>query len=256
MKRRINYTRRRQLLPAHVSIKLLPPASDGGAARFCMRLELPEAWKLRPDARIYVEPYVKSTSMRFDFGTVTAQLPPTDTTLTGIDPGGVLFRVKIVDESRDIGLLLAAADAVRPRERDEGSERRSILPLRTRDLGNQMWLVEITAGEGPELVINNRVPGLRERLLEEPLLQGLVFPAALRNVLAAAFGDGEFSDEEWVSDWRQFAGFLGVDSLAEPDESPDAETLDQQIGETIRRFCDSKRFGERARAIMEGESGG
>lgn len=254
MKRRINYTRRRQLLPAHVSINLLSLAADGGAASFGLRLELPAAWGLRPDARIYVEPYVRSTSMRFDFGTVAAQLSPPDTVMRDLDPGTVLFRVKIVDESCDIGLLLASADAVRPRERDEGSDRRSILPLRTRDLGNQMWLVDITAGEGPELVINNRIPGLRERLLEEPLLQGLVFPAALRHVLGVAFGDGEFGDEEWVSDWRQYARALGVDGLAEPDQSLDPETRSHHIEEAIRRFCDSKRFGERARALVGGDA--
>lgn len=254
MKRRINFTRRRQLLPAHVSIGLMPPASDGAPARFSMKLDLPAAWKLRPDTRVYVEPYVKSTSMRFDFGTLGNPVTPADTALAAVDAGTVLFRVKVVDESQDIGLLLASADAVRPRERDEGSDRRSIFPLRSRDLGNQVWLVEITAGEGPELVINNRLPGLRERLLEEPLLQGMVFPAALRQVLLAAFGDGEFSDEEWISDWRLFAKALDVDALAEPDEVMDVETLAQHVDDTVKRFCDSKRFGERARALTEGDS--
>ena len=260
MKRHINFTQRRHLERSHLGISLLAPLAAGARERFSMRLDVPPEWKLPPDARVYVEPYVNSTSMRFDFGTLAATVPPSDTALTGVDDGRVLFRVKIVDESKAVGLLLASADEVQPRGLDEneaeeeGPGQRSILPLRLRDLGNQIWLVEITAGGGPELVINNRLPGLRERLLQEPFLQGMVFPAALRYVLGVAFGEGVHGDEKWIEDWYQFAGKLGVPELAEPDQELDEETRAELIEKTVERFCDNKRFGELARLILEGEA--
>ena len=254
MKRRINFTKRRQLLASHVEITLEPPTPTGAAPRFGMKLSIPAEWKLQSNSKVYVEPYVKSTSMRFDFGTVAFPVAPEDTVLEEVDPGTVLFRVKIVDESQAIGLLLASADALRPREHGEGTRQRSILPLRSRDLENQIWSVEITNEEGPVLSINNRLPGLRERLLTEPLLQGMVFPAALRQVLLAAFGPGEFVDEDWASDWREFVKALGIDALSDPDEEMDLSTLTIHVEEAVKKFCDAKQFGELARALLEGEN--
>jgi len=177
--------------------------------------------------------------------------PPEATALDEIDTGLVMFRVKVVDESGALGLILASADSVRPRETNDGDSRRSILPLRHRDLGNQIWLVEFSSGEGPELVLNNRIPGLRERLLSEPLLQGMVFPAAFRQVLLTAFGEGQFSEEEWSADWRSFCEGLGLEAPAE-DTRMEPEELEDFVDAAVKAFCDRKRFGDLARELLEG----
>lgn len=251
MKRHLNHTRRRALLPEHVAVNLVQPANGDHAPGFTLRLEIPESWHLTPDARVYVEPYVRSSSMRFDFGMLGMLAPPEETALDEIDTGLVMFRVKVVDESGALGLILASADSVRPREANDGDSRRSILPLRHRDLGNQIWLVEFSSGEGPELVLNNRIPGLRERLLSEPLLQGMVFPAAFRQVLLTAFGEGQFSEEEWSADWRSFCEGLGLEAPA-VDARMEPEELEDFVDAAVKAFCDHKRFGDLARELLEG----
>ncbi len=249
MKRHLNHTRRRALLPEHVAVNLVPATEGIAAPGFSLKLNVPESWHLAPHARVYVEPYVRSSSMRFDFGMLGMLTPPESTTLDEIDAGQVLFRVKIVDESGALGLILASADVVRPRDAGEGDSRRSILPLVHRDIGNQIWRVEFTA-EGPAVVLSNRVPGLRERLLGDPLLQGMVFPAAFRQVLTTAFGEGEWGDEEWSKDWREFCNGLGI-STPEEDVEQTAEELERFVDEAVRAFCDRKRFGDLARELIE-----
>jgi len=52
MKRHLNHTRRRALLPEHVAVNLVQPANGDQAPGFTLRLEIPESWHLTPDARV------------------------------------------------------------------------------------------------------------------------------------------------------------------------------------------------------------
>ncbi len=55
------------------------------------------------------------------------------------------------------------------------------------------------------LVVNSRFPGLAARLRVEPLVQGLILPHALREVLRNLPAEGEDEkDHDWGDDWRKF----------------------------------------------------
>jgi hypothetical protein len=256
VKRRLNYTNRRNLTPEHISINL-EEQKGGQPPRFTARIEIPAAWALKPDAKIYVEPYVASTSMRFPFGTVNEIAHPADTTLRDVDAGNVLFRVKVVDESGDMGMLLASAEEVRPhgQEGEESEGTRSFFPLVMKDLGQAIWKVEITRSDRPRLLLNNQIPGLREQLLTDPLLQGAILPSAMQLVLHAMLAS-EFSDSEWVPDWKMFVENLCGNSVLPADDGEvDEDDIPAIISSAIAAFVDAKRFGENAKAKTVGGSG-
>src|SRR5580658_6391981 len=175
MKRTINSTGRKKLPQDAVAIRMREPA-EGGARSFTAHFPGLESLNLPGDARIYVEPYVAQSSMRFAFGTVGLPESPTDTLIREVDEGRVLFRVKIVDEAGGTGKILASVNELSPRGQEDDNSRKSLLPIRQTDLGEELWQLDIRRDKGPELCVTNRVPGLADRVPTDPLVQGMILP--------------------------------------------------------------------------------
>jgi hypothetical protein len=194
--------------------------------------------------------------MRFSFGTVNKITHPVDTTLRDVDPGNVLFRVKIVDESGDIGMLLASAEEVRPFniEGKENEGTRSFFPLAMVDLEQAIWKVEITKSDGPRLLLNNQIPGLKERLLADPLLQGAILPFAMQFVLEKVLTAEEYGECEWLKDWKQFIESLSDSALPPDDDEIEDEDASIIISNAVAAFIESKRFGDKAKVCDKGDS--
>jgi hypothetical protein len=256
MKRRINHTGRRKINAENVLIRIVDGAAPGDAKRFTASITLPPQLRLDPGASIYVEPYVKTSSMRFPFGRVGSITQPADTQLTELDlAGGVLFRVRVVDEKGDIGRIVAAADEIRPRnESEEGDDRRSLLPLVLADLREQVWNVSIEPGAVPVLQINNRIPGLRERLFEDPVVQGAIYPQALRQVLTFILKDDPGDDDTvWVEDWKTFTAELLKRPFPEHlDPEEDDSEIEMLVDEAVEAYCATYVFATTARTRAEG----
>jgi hypothetical protein len=249
MKRTINSTGRRRLPQNLVTVRLNEPA--GGLPRsFTAQFSgLAEAG-LPADARIYGEPYVASSSARFTFGTVAAVTTPADTQLTELDEGAaVLFRVKVVDETGDVGKILASAEGIAPRGREDSDGRKPLLPIRHTDLGEELWQLQIDRDRGPELCVSNRVPGLADRVRSEPLVQGLVLPVVLRQIVSA-IQDAD-DDAEWALDWKAFCGRLAGEEIDwEMDSEEDDQAIQDLIRRIARRFVEGQRYTSRARASL------
>ncbi|MFA5941562.1 MAG: hypothetical protein WC809_19610 [Sinimarinibacterium sp.] len=253
MKRTLNWTGRRNI-PAHcVQIRLQELL--GGTSSFSAEFAGLEGLSLDPAARLYVEPYAGSSSMRFDFGTISLRRTPEDTTLSEIDAGGsVLFRVRVVDESGDVGKILAAADGIRA-VNDDDDGRKSILPVKMMDLGEAIWNLEIDPHSGPLLALNNRLPSLADDIRSNPILQGAIVPHAVRQVLEYMLLDDEASPEaEWVKDWHAFAAAINggqemADLLGDPDE------IRIVIAETVSLFNERSRWTSRQRTLIDSLQG-
>ena len=120
---------------------------------------------------------MKTSSMRFYYGTVDHISPPHDCRLTDIDEGkAVLFRLLVVDESNEIGKILASTKAISPTI--DQKSRQSLFPLKIKEIGEAIWAVDLEA-DRPHLVLNSRIPGLQEQLINDPLLRGSIYPHAL-----------------------------------------------------------------------------
>jgi hypothetical protein len=240
VKKRINFTGRKNLPLENLKIRIQEPQVPGEAYAFSADLKIPNEWALNKDAKIYVEPYVKSSSMRFSFGTVGDIVPPADTSLSELDHSErILFRVKVVDESAELGKLLASANNIRPLD-EEGV--RSLLPLKLTDLGEDIWRIVIDGG-GPILQLNNRIPGIRDRLMQDPLLRGSIYPQAFRQILSTLFNSDEYDDEvPWVQDWKVFVSRLIGKEFPEELGEEDSESIHQETESILKKFCAWRRF--------------
>ncbi len=244
MKRRINSTGRRNIPLDKLTIRL-QDGGPGGARSFSANLAKITELGLDANGRVYVEPYVNSSSMRVSFGTVGALSAPADTRLTEIDSGGaLLFRVVVVDESGEVGKILAVANSIRPiDESDEQDDQKAILPLRLRDIGEAVWQLDMVGAERPELVINNRIPFLADRLKSDPLLQGTIIPHAMAAVIRAAMAEDADEELPWVQDWRKFAAGLLGEELPEDHEQED---LEDRIDSAVEKFSNRMKFATKA----------
>ncbi len=240
---RINSTGRKRIFREHVRIRLISQGY-GKPPAFTADIQLPTDLKLDPSAKVYVEPYVKSSSMRFSFGTVAALKPPDSCVLTDIDAGRtVLFRVKVVDETAELGRILASANGIRPEDDSDGDDRRPLLPVRSSNLGEEVWQLQIDKEAGPSLVVNSRVPDLTEMLKRDVYMQGVVYPEVVRQLVREIFRDGNDFDDaaEWVLDWKEwFAAQLGRE--IDDNEAEDDDAVASLADEIALAFAVKNRF--------------
>ncbi|MDB6080195.1 MAG: hypothetical protein JWO82_3942, partial [Akkermansiaceae bacterium] len=108
MKRAFNYTDRKKIPVGAVSVTVSQDI-DGGIPTFDANLNGLTALGLDPTHRIFLEPYVVSTSMRFDCGLIGEPKLPGDRRLLDLDQGAsIRFRVLVVDEGSDPCQIVAA----------------------------------------------------------------------------------------------------------------------------------------------------
>lgn len=235
--RHINHTGRRKIKHSDVQITLNEHRSK--APTFDANFNL-ESGKFPANAALYVEAYHKNTLQRFHFGTAGSPIPPENRTLDQIDLSGpILFRVKVVDNSEKIGRLVASAERLRPREDEEEESRASLMTFKSTDLGDLTWKMSFIPDSKPVLCINSRIPEAKEQLMKNPVFQGLILPAALRETLMFIFLNigGEDPDEDsWHKPWLDFASFIA------PEDKPDttdpfeqSEWIDGVVTEFSRR---------------------
>lgn len=240
---RINSTGRKKILREHIRIRV-NEASANQPPSFTADIQLPAELKLDASAKIYVEPYVKSSYMRFDFGTVGQIAAPVNCVLSDIDAGAtVLFRVKVVDETDEVGRILAAASGIRPEDDADGDDRRPLLPVRSANLGEEIWQLEIDREAGPTLVVNSRVPDLIESLKRDIYLQAVIYPEVVRRMALEVLCEdsGLSDDDEWVSDWKDwFSAQLGRE--IEEGEADGNEATERLADEIAASFAGKNRF--------------
>jgi hypothetical protein len=240
MNRRFNYTGRTKIIRDAISIRVVDDAA-GGPSRFIADLSGLSALEMKPTARVIVEPYVRQSSMRFDFGPLNAIVSPVETIMTEVDRGEVVqFRIKVVDTTDKPGRILALANQIRPADESEDDNRKAILPILSTDLGEAVWSLQVGAEKSPVLEINSRIPELRARLDDDPILRGAIFPIAIRETIRVLLTEDLDDETEWVRDWRDFAGSLIGEAL--PEDTPDDTAVRELSDRIVDAFCERERW--------------
>lgn len=251
--RHINYTGRQKIKHAEVEIELLeqddrPPAFH---ASFNLNLE-----KLPSDADLFVEAYHRNTSQRFNFGMAGAPIHPSDTTLTEIDLSGpILFRVKVVDNSKKVGRLIASAEQLSPKDADEEEQRASLMIFKSiPEMGNLSWKLSFNEAHKPVLCINNRIPEAKHQLMNNPVFQSLVLPAAFREVLLYILWSEEDEPTEgtWHGQWIDFSNKLAQYDC--PINEGDPDLLMSWIDDVVSKFSESHHLCDHLIKRMEDQS--
>ena len=252
VKRRINSTGRKRVGHQHVVVSMLSPeVGEPAAARAELRLD---GLEFPQSAGLVLEAYQRSTAMRFLCGTFAAPALPERMQLDDLDPSmPVLFRLKVVDREDRPGMLLGSADRIRPDGDEAPDRRRSLFPIERKELHSEVWKVEFDDA-GPVLVLNYNIPGLTARIQKDPLVNGLLLPAALRIVLDTLSRDpGEDEEAEvWKTQWYRFLR----EDLSYPDEVPDGADDEEReiwVDGAVRAFCKENGFVRRILSTMGGE---
>lgn len=235
MLRTINYTGRSKISRDEVRITLT--AEIGMEPSFDAEFEFLQ--RFPDDSAIYVEAYYKETLQRFSFGTVGNVTRPADRALSAVDlTGTTLFRVRVVDESGQIGRLLGAAEALRPEGSDDEDNSESLMTLKTGPLEALPWKVEArTDGCKPCLIINNRIPDALNRAKSDPSFYSLILPGALQQVLYQfLLNQPDEEDTEANEQWGRWME-MATKLESEPPETTDFDELSSWVERVVEAFC-------------------
>lgn len=241
MKRTLNYTKREKISRGDIDIRLF--SAEGGVQAFEAKVRLAN-YSFPRGAKVILEAYYRGAMMRFPLGTISSakdrNIYHCQEELTELHDPQVNFRVKVVDEQQAFGLLVGLADRLHVlNETSASATRVGLLPVQFRDLGEQIWKLEISDdGTPPTLLVNSmlqmeRMP-IAEMLRTDPFFLALVFPQVLREIVTHALKSGTDDEESWETDWLRFAEqFAG---RRHPVESDDADQP-QWVEDTVEAFC-------------------
>jgi len=240
MMRRLNYTGRRRIPRARVTVRLVP--APDGVWSFDADFDL-SGYDFPAESRVYVEAYNATSYMRFAFGTVGTRAAPVNRRLSEITPSPLpKFRLKVVDNRERHGLLLAVADRLLPlRPEEDETHKQSLLPVDFRDLGDRIWRLDLS--DWPVLELNRRIAELGEAARSADSFLALVYPEVVRRILHAALieedqPDPEFDESDWTSLWLRYAATLpGVQAPPEGVGEDATARKEQWIEEAVQAFC-------------------
>lgn len=245
MLRKLNFTERVKIPRNDVRVTLSRDAD--GVLVFDPQLSFDSVAGV-PSARVFIEAYYRTSFMRFDCGSVDAFAPPADRRLTDIDGTSVVrFRVKLVDnQANDHRIVAVADDIVVSEEKRESSGRVPLLPVNFTDtLGQQAWRIAFEPN-GPVLELNNRIDAVKDVARNDAAFFALVYPAAVRQVLAQILlveqHDAHQEGDDWWNLWLRWAARYASPLPNEPEEAP------FWIDEVIAAFCGEQKLVDRWRA--------
>lgn len=253
MKRSYNSTGRQKILHSMVAFDL-ERDQNGVPVSFNADLTGLKELTLPLGANVVVEPFYKHSAMRFDYGTVGLMLTPENRSLNEIDTGGeIMFRVKVVDNSQGkLGRLIASGDrfSVSPPSTPT-EDRMPILPVRPSSIGEKIWDVSTADGPSPYLLVNIRIPGIKELIAGNAILRGAILVEAFRKILTYMFNpDG--SEAEWFDKWKTFLAMrLGVEFPEELDSQDDSDAILDFIDNAVSAFADNCQFATAAMPLEE-----
>ena len=240
-RRCINFTGRKRIRQEHIDIRFAP-AERGQPRQATINIDM-SGWNFPINSAIVLEAYHRSNAMRFPCGTIGSPNIPQVVALDFLDSSApILFRLKVVGVDTRPGCLLGSAERIRAvSSEDEADGQRSLFPIVSREIGEQLWKVDFTDA-GPELVLNLQISDFRHTLVRDPILKGTILPAALRIVLEKLVSNPITHDvggDSWEVDWITFCKErLNSDDL--PDSS--VEDVEQWILDTVDKFCCLHKF--------------
>lgn len=248
MPQRLNWTERRRIRRTDA---LIAVDRSSQPASFTATLLLSD-YDLPMDARVVLEAYRQTTWRRFDYGTVALPRPTVPCTLEAFGSAdAILFRLKILASNSDDGRILAEADRLRVTDPDnEDASRRSLLPTRGDDLGEEVYQLSFDGpNESPMLTLNNRLGDWRQTA-RTAQFRALVYPQLLRLIIARAISGYDEDDGGWQADWISFArGVPGAGAVPDVRE-PDSEECRAWIADVVSAFCRNQQFLTRYSSLL------
>lgn len=239
MIRRYNFTARIELKNSNVSIRTYRKDKQ---LFFDASINLQD-YNLPENAKVFVEPYYRNSYLRFYFGTVNNLKPPKNRSLSGLNVNSnILFRVKIVDDSGIDGLIIGHLKSLIPENEGEESENRlPLLYTEFKNINEEPWRVIVNPF--PTLEINNKIIDVESRLVNDPVFNSLIIPAAFRSILIELLKQDnpfDIDTEHWSGRWVIF-----IKEKLHISDEPSSESDQDQIrwiNSVCNSFCSFNQF--------------
>jgi len=236
MLRTFNYTKRKKIHKEYVSLTL-DKVNENTYFNATLKTDNLD---IQPDAKVFIEAYYGPTYYRFDFGSIAEIKQPEDTSITELTKisDRVYFRLKVVDEEK--GLILGYADNLHLAADDKKSKATIFYVNRVKMDTHEIWRMNFEAdGDGtPVLEINSAIEGISDIARADVNFLSLVYPAAVRMILAKISEANNFDREGdiWSSRWIVFTqDVLGV--YVTPENNDDEDKLKDWYDDVVRSFC-------------------
>jgi hypothetical protein len=169
-----------------------------------------------------------------------------------LDPTSFGARLMISDPRRSHAIVVGAkigrpniviedydeqdVSPVRPFSKSAGRESGLIDVFET-EMVSGHWNLNLNEVEVPQLMVSKRLG--KERVVNDPLIQNVIFPEVFRKVVTALVLDPErFIDEPWVEDWKKLA--TGFSPTSEWDfyqgDDDEIRSIEERIGEGVAGY--------------------
>jgi len=240
MIRKFNYTNRLPIKRDRIQISL---TKENRYKSFDAVLEIKDLG-VPEESKIYIEPYFKTNQMRFDFGTVGEILQPKDRRLIDLLATDLIyFRIKIIDESKKNGRILAMVSGIQPVElKKEPAKKRAILSVNfDAELGQRLFSIEFDNIEDVPILEINRKLKSRSELVRSDLFLSTIFPSVVKEIATEIVFDSDYNwtdeDDCWQGYWlKYFKINLGL-SLIKPSLEADYEERREWLEAVVDVFC-------------------
>ena len=214
MKRSFNYTNRYRMDNEWFDFSVYEQTS--GISKLTYHIKLLDS--RFEGCRCWLEIYHGSKIKRIDCGTFTTPIENECSLMEFDKKEPVLLRIKMVDGQDKHCLIRGWRDEIRPTVYDvHGHEKKSLLPVAFKNLGNLVWKIELKESP-PTLYVNDRTGINEEYVKSNPVFTALVFPQVLREILMETLK--EDSEDEEQNDWIKFA----INLVGHPYEKYESDT--------------------------------
>lgn len=253
-KRKIHTTNPTEIIEinkADVTIRLDDNSSQN---IHCRIIDLPnfQSLGLDKDAMITVWANCGDNSIPISCGTVGECEPPKGAIpLKDIDgKSHITFRIIVWD--KDSKKILASNERLNVTKDGQVG----ILHVVPRNIGEELWKLNLAENEPPELFVNEKIPNIKELLKNDPKVRGSVLPEVVRQILVHLnFSDAyDTSDSEaWQNVWRRWLTERGETDPVPVDTDPEIDyyTILNWADDIIQRFAKEHSCAESV--ILEGE---
>jgi hypothetical protein len=239
--RRLNFTGRKRISKEHVELVV---QTRDGYHELHVGFDLSD-YGFPSTATVHLEAFKRARLQRFDYGSLSSFIAPSDMKLTSFSsPEGLKFRLKVVDGDKYKGRILGESDNLHAvnAEAANGTEE-ALLPVEpSHELGSEVFRLDFSSDEA-HLLVNADLVDWRA-VVRDPVFVCLVYPNILRQVLFhIVHVEGyRYYDEptDWKSQWLVYTrDLLKARPAPENDELDD---VSMWVDDCVSAFCAKHRI--------------
>jgi hypothetical protein len=203
MIRKYNYTGRKKIFTKNIRIT---ETITKNSKKFDFSCDF-KGMEFPDEAKVFVEPYFKSTFKRFDFGSISRLNSPESLDISDLpSTDQIRYRIKVVDLATKNGLIIGYADVSGELINNENVGKQSILPVDFVDLGKRVWTLEFRS-TGPVLAINEKLNNIRDIIRSNDFFFSLVYSEVIKRIAVEITSPSDFDEDEltgWQYEWIMF----------------------------------------------------